>query len=134
VLLASAYPAMAPLIEASPEDVALLARGGARAARDARFYRRAAASLVAREGVERGLRILARREKLRIALRELLPQASGDVDVTAQELSDLADACIGAALDEALAWADARFGFPMTSRGERCRSWSSAWASSGDAS
>jgi glutamate-ammonia-ligase adenylyltransferase len=70
--------------------------------------------------VKRGLRILARREKLRIALRELIPQVSGDVDVTAQELSDLADACIGAALDEALAWADARFGAPKTTRGERC--------------
>jgi [glutamine synthetase] adenylyltransferase / [glutamine synthetase]-adenylyl-L-tyrosine phosphorylase len=123
VLLACAYPAMAPLIEANPGDVIALARGGARAARDARFYRRAAAAHIAREGdlgVKRGLRVLARREKLRIALRELLPQTSGDVDVTAQELSDLADACIAAALDEALAWADARFGFPMTSQGERC--------------
>jgi [glutamine synthetase] adenylyltransferase / [glutamine synthetase]-adenylyl-L-tyrosine phosphorylase len=122
--LSDAYPALAPFLEAHPEDVPGLARGGIRAAREARFYRRAASSLLASgsdEGsVKRGLRLLARREKLRIALRELYPQAGSDVDGTAQELSDLAEACIGAALEEALAWADARFGNPVVDGKSRC--------------
>jgi [glutamine synthetase] adenylyltransferase / [glutamine synthetase]-adenylyl-L-tyrosine phosphorylase len=121
-VLSAAYPAMAPFLETNPDDVAVLARGGVRAAREARFYRRAATSLLGQADkggsdearVKRGLRIFARREKLRIALRELYPRVGSDVDGTAQELSDLAEACIGAALDEALAWADARFGVPTS--------------------
>src|SRR5215472_4518115 len=70
--------------------------------------------------VRRGLRILARREKLRIATRELLPHAGSDVDVTSRELADLADTCIAVALDEALAWAEIRFGVPTMQSGERC--------------
>jgi glutamate-ammonia-ligase adenylyltransferase len=124
LLLSNAYPAMTPFLEANPDDVAALARGGIRAAREPRFYRRAATSLLGPESdektVKRGLRALARREKVRIALRELQREAGCDVDVTAQELSDLAEACIGAALDEALAWAEARFGAPTTAEGTAC--------------
>jgi glutamate-ammonia-ligase adenylyltransferase len=121
-LLSTAYPALAPFLEAHPEDLALLARGGVRAAREPRFYRRAVAPLAGQghDEVKSALRVLARREKLRIALRELCPPPGCDVDVTAAELSDLAEACIGAALDEALAWADARFGVPTSADGTRC--------------
>jgi glutamate-ammonia-ligase adenylyltransferase len=122
LLLSDAYPAMAPLLEAHPEEVALLARGGFRSAREPRFYRRAVSALAGQglDQVKTGLRVLARREKLRVALRELRPPPGCDVDVTAQELSDLAEACIGAALDEALGWADARFGVPTSADGSRC--------------
>jgi [glutamine synthetase] adenylyltransferase / [glutamine synthetase]-adenylyl-L-tyrosine phosphorylase len=122
-LLAVAYPAMAPFVDANPEEILALARGGIRAAREARFYRRAAASIARGAdwgALKQGLRVLARREKLRIALRELYPQPGCDVDVTAQELSDLAEACIGVALDEALAWAEGRFGVPVSADGSRC--------------
>ena len=60
------------------------------------------------------------RQQLRIAARELMTHAGSDVDVTARELSDLADVCSEIALEEALGWADARFGVPKTSAGERC--------------
>jgi glutamate-ammonia-ligase adenylyltransferase len=122
-LLSVAYPALAPFVEANPEEILALARGGIRAAREPRFYRRAA-SAIARgaegDALKQGLRIFARREKLRIALRELYPQPGCDVDVTAQELSDLAEACVGAALEEALAWAERRFGVPLSADGSTC--------------
>jgi len=123
VLLAVAYPAMAPFVDPNSEELLTLARGGIRAPREARFYRRAAASLARGadgNALKQGLRTFARREKLRIALRELYPQPGCDVDITAQELSDLAEACIGSALDEALAWGEARFGVPVSADGSRC--------------
>src|SRR5439155_20587509 len=106
-LLVSAYPAMLHAIMARPLDVAAIARG-TKLARDARAYRRQALPLVGdlsdADGVRRGLRVFAAREKLRIAARELIPHAGSDVDVTARELSDLAEVCIDIALSEALAW------------------------------
>jgi glutamate-ammonia-ligase adenylyltransferase len=121
-LIGVAYPAMAPFVSANPEEIITLARGGIRAAREARFYRRGTTSLARGSGgsLKEGLRVFARREKLRIALRELCQQPGSDVDVTAQELSDLAEACIAAALDEALAWADERFGAPISQDASRC--------------
>src|SRR5215472_7837054 len=143
-LVSSAYPALSAAALAHPEDLIAVTRGGIRSARDGRAYRRLAAQLVGPAGpatplvgragpptplvvdatdadrVRRGLRILARREKLRIATRELLPHAGSDVDVTSRELADLADTCIAVALDEALAWAEIRFGVPTMQSGERC--------------
>lgn len=123
-LLASGYPALAPAIATRPDDVVAVARAGVRA-RDAKSMRRAAILAVPDlsdvNEVRASLRRFARREKLRIAARELLPGAANDVDVTARELSDLADACMELALREALAWADGRFGVPRTTSGGRCR-------------
>ncbi len=90
---------------------------GMKQARDARAYRRVALGLVGNMtdevAVRRGLRIFARRERLRVAARELLPHAGSDIDVTSRELSELANVSIELALTEALAWADARFGLPL---------------------
>jgi glutamate-ammonia-ligase adenylyltransferase len=122
-MLCVAYPALAPAIDAHPEDLLMVARE-VRHARDARSYRRLAATAVGDGGdpaqLRRGLRRLASREKLRIAARELLAHPGHDIDVTARELADLADVCSELALAEALAWADARFGMPATGGGERC--------------
>jgi glutamate-ammonia-ligase adenylyltransferase len=122
-LLECAYPALARWIAARPKDVVAIARG-TKLARDARTYRRIALPLVGdlgdHEGVRRGLRVFAAREKLRIAARELLAHAGSDVDVTARELSDLADVCCEIALAEAITWATARFGAARTSAGDPC--------------
>jgi glutamate-ammonia-ligase adenylyltransferase len=122
-MIGEAYPALARGLDAHPEDVAALARG-TRQARDARTYRRLAAGAVGDlsdpVAVRRGLRRFAAREKLRIAARELLAHPGQDVDVTARELADLADVCCEVALAEALGWAEARFGPPLTASGERC--------------
>lgn len=122
-LLLDAYPALARDVRARPEDVAALARG-TRQARDVRTYRRLLATAMEdprdRASVLRGLRRFASREKLRIAARELLAHAGQDVDVTSRELADLAEACCEAALAEALAWGEGRFGAPLTAAGTRC--------------
>jgi glutamate-ammonia-ligase adenylyltransferase len=122
-LLVEAYPALARDVRARPEDVAALARG-TRQPRDARTYRRLLATAIDdptdRASVLRGLRRFASREKLRIAARELLAHPGQDVDVTSRELADLAEVCCEAALAEALAWAEGRFGAPLTSAGARC--------------
>lgn len=121
--LIDAYPALARSLDLFPEDLAMLARG-TRQARDLRSYRRLASAALGAlseiDGVRRGLRRFATRERLRIAARELLAHPGQDVDVTARELSDLADVCCEAALGEALAWAEARFGAPLAAGGERC--------------
>ena len=116
-----AYPALAITLDAHPEDLAPLARG-TRQARDLRTYRRLAAAAVGgdAEDLRGGLRRFARRERLRIATRELLAHPGHDVDVTARELSDLADVCCEVALGEALTWAAGRFGDPLAASGEPC--------------
>jgi glutamate-ammonia-ligase adenylyltransferase len=122
-LLACAYPALARIVTARPDDVIVIARG-TKQARDVRAYRRAAHALIGdmsdEEAVAHGLRVFANRERLRVAARELLPHAGTDIDVTARELSDLAEVCLEIALAEALAWADRRFGVPTENGGERC--------------
>ena len=118
-----AYPALAHAVDAHPQDLIDVV-GSLRTARDRESYRRIGAIAVggASDPVEvgQGLRRFAAREKLRIAARELLAQPGQDVDVTARELSDLADVCCELALDEALRWAELRFGLPLTLAGERC--------------
>lgn len=122
-LILCAYPAFGPLIDAHPEDLIGLARG-TRTVRDLRAFRRLAASAVGdlSDGarVRRGLRRWAAREKLRVATRELLAHPGHDVDVTARELTDLADVCCEVALAEAMAWAERRFGVPIGANGAPC--------------
>lgn len=69
------------------------------------------------------LRRFAERQRLRIALRELLPPALGGADfvVTARELSMLADVTIEAALSEAMRSVLARTGTPTDATGRRGR-------------
>ncbi len=116
--LTDAYPALARSLDLFPEDLAALARG-TRQARDLRSYRRLAATALG-DDLRKGLRRFAARERMRIAARELLAHPGQDVDVTARELSDLADVCCEAALGEALRWAEARFGTPLAAGGEPC--------------
>ncbi|HVJ89843.1 MAG TPA: hypothetical protein VM580_08560, partial [Labilithrix sp.] len=122
--LLSAYPALRTQIVTRPDDVVTIGKGRLRIARDLRTYRRQAVSFVPdltnHDEVRRGLRLFAQRERLRIAARELRAREAGDVDVTARELSDLAQVCIEVALAEAQRWAEARFGIPTTSSGDRC--------------
>ena len=119
-MLRIAYPALAGVIDTHPDELLLMTRG-ARHPRDARAYRRLAQAAVGdAASVQRGLRRFAAREKLRIAARELLAHPGQDIDVTARELADLADICCEVALAEALAWATARFGKPLTATGEPC--------------
>lgn len=122
-LIACVYPALALGLDAHPSDLPFAARA-MREARDARSYGRLAAGALsdARDlpGLRRGLRRFAAREKLRIAVRELLAEPGQDVDVTARELADLADVCCHFSLAEALDWAKARFGEPVTCTGEPC--------------
>jgi glutamate-ammonia-ligase adenylyltransferase len=122
-LIACACPALDRAIDAHPEDLVFVARG-IRQARDVRAYRRlasiAAGDLSDGARVRWGLRRLSAREKLRIAARELAAHPGHDVDVTARELSDLADVCCEVALAEALAWAERRFGKPLVASGAPC--------------
>jgi glutamate-ammonia-ligase adenylyltransferase len=122
--ISCAYPAYARPLETRWDDVVAVTRAGTKTARDARAYRRLVATHLGDttdlDDVRRALRVFARRAKLRVAARELMPHAGSDVDVTARELSDLADVCIQVALTEALGWADARMGIPTERGGERC--------------
>ena len=122
-LLCAAYPAVRRAIEAQPDDLAYVARSGLTLRRDAatldRLAREACPTLDDEDGVRRGLRVFARREKLRVAARELFPTL-GDVDVAARELSDLADVCVALAVEEAVRWATRRFGEPRGAHGDPC--------------
>ncbi len=122
-MLSVAYPALSSSLAAHPDDLVAIAKA-LHHARNVRSYRRLAAapsgSAPDSADLRRRLRRFATRERLRIAARELLRRPGHDVDVTARELSDLADVCCEIALAEALSWAQARFGPPETSSGERC--------------
>ena len=126
-LLGAAYPAVGSVLESEPQIAARLAEEGYRSARHrADFTSRIFArihDLGDEDGVRRELRRAARDERIRIALRELLPPSLGgaDVDVTARELSDLADATIEAALAEATFTMSARFGEPRAASGAPAR-------------
>ena len=126
-LLGAAYPALASPLEASPDIARRLAEEGFRAARTRGDF---LARILARVGdlgdterVLRELRRAARDERIRIALRELLPPSLGgaDVDVTARELSELAGATIEIALAEAVFGVSRRFGDPRAASGAPAR-------------
>lgn len=116
-LVEATYPALARQLQVFPDDAQVLARSVLRQGRDLRSLRRQAMALVGDitdlAAVRRGLRRFAAREKLRVAVRELLHLPGADVDVTARELSDLADVCAEVALGEARRWAEERFGVPV---------------------
>ncbi|HKQ67808.1 MAG TPA: bifunctional [glutamate--ammonia ligase]-adenylyl-L-tyrosine phosphorylase/[glutamate--ammonia-ligase] adenylyltransferase, partial [Polyangiaceae bacterium] len=120
----SAFPAFGPLADARPEAFFELVRDGWRAPRTRGGM---LASLLTKVGdftdgdrVRSELRRSAQFEKLRIATRELLPRSldGADVDVTAGEISDLAEVSIEIALTEAEHYASGRWGRPMTATGE----------------
>lgn len=121
VLLSTCFPALAQAVRASPADVAQIARDGWRTTRTRATLIAGLRAEVARQGgdVQKALRVFGRRERMRVALRELLPRALGgaDVDVTSRELAYLGDATIEGALDEAADWAKRRFGQPMRNDG-----------------
>ncbi len=122
VLLSTCYPAIGAQLTSHPEDARRLAEGW-----DRPRTRRALDAELARghrpgdtyESLRKELRAFARRERSRVALREVLPRRLGgaDVDVTARELSVLADTTIDAAVREAIAWAAQRFGRPLDEQG-----------------
>lgn len=121
--ISAAYPALRGLVHRRPDAVASIAREGWTAPRTrAELVRRLFSAC--REGdeldlarVRRGLRRASAVERLRIALRELDPQI--EVDVTAREWSDLAEAQLEVALAEARAHVEKRFGAIVTGEGER---------------
>src|SRR5262249_32290112 len=126
-LLSAAYPALASVLEASPEIARRLADEGFVAARS---HADLLARTLARVGdlgdadrVHRELRRAARDERIRIALRELLPPRPGGADaaVTARELADLASATIEVALAEAVHTIACRFGEPRAASGSPAR-------------
>lgn len=118
VLLATAHPPFHSVISHTPGHVIEIARSDVRAARTRATHQRDL--LGAGPPSEETLRRYAAREKMRIALRELLPQSIGgaDVETTARELSDLADATIEGAYQEAFAHFERRFGSPIRADGK----------------
>ncbi len=131
-LLATAYPAVASALVADPEIARYVAAEGYRLPRDrASLTARLAKRGLSKEGLLREdgadpserfraeLRRAARDERARIALRELLPASLGgaDVDVTASELSVLADVTVDLALTEARFSVFSRFGEPRVAGG-----------------
>jgi [glutamine synthetase] adenylyltransferase / [glutamine synthetase]-adenylyl-L-tyrosine phosphorylase len=126
-LLSTAYPVLGSTLEACPEIARWIEEEGYLAARDrAGLKVRLGARIgdgLSPQGVQRELRRAARDERIRIALREVLPASLGgaDVDVTARELSALADVTIEIGLEEALGAMTARFGVPEARGGAKGR-------------
>ena len=121
--VATAFPAFASMVDARPSAFVELAREGWRAPRTRSGFeatmRARAGKLDDGDAVCAALRLTLQSEKLRIATRELLPRSlhGADVDTTAQEIADLAEASIEVALAEAMAYARARWGPPLTEEG-----------------
>ncbi len=124
VLLAAAFPWLTPRVDWQFEAIASLSRTGFRARRTrSELVERllgAAGPLDDPQAVRRGLRRATWAEKVRIALRELLPLRMGgaEVRVTARELSELADATFEVALAEAAFHVSGRYGPPKRNDGE----------------
>lgn len=122
VLLGTAFPPLTPVHGWQFEALARLARRGFRSRRSRAFL---LARLLRRAGAheDAALRSRLRREvwaqRARIALRELVPRALGGapIDVTARELSYLAETAFHVALGEAALDAARRFGEPRRSDG-----------------
>ena len=117
VVLCAAYPAMAPQLHRDPHLAPASAQPAPqrlRAAHD-NLEQVSDGTVFRRE-----LRLLALRERMRIALREVLPAPLGgaDLEVTARELSYLADHGIEAALREAQRDVFRRYGPPLHDDGK----------------
>jgi len=107
-LLAAAYPAMRGLIVRRRDAIASIVREGYRAPRKRSELLRRLSAAAQAEGTRRGLRRATAAERLRIALRELDPDV--EIDVTAREWSELAEAQLDVALGEARAHVEGRYG------------------------
>ena len=120
-MLVEAYPALAAGLDAHPEDLAgLVARhapGARRCAPTGASPPPPWGTSPTRPPCAAGCAGSRRASGCASPTRELQAHPGHDVDVTARELSDLADVCCEVALAEALAWAEARFG--AADRGER---------------
>ncbi|HEY3594028.1 MAG TPA: bifunctional [glutamate--ammonia ligase]-adenylyl-L-tyrosine phosphorylase/[glutamate--ammonia-ligase] adenylyltransferase, partial [Polyangiaceae bacterium] len=119
----SAFPAFAQTAAAWPSFFVGLCQEGWRSPRSrsgllSSLFGRAG-DLGDGDGVRAILRRVVQYEKLRIAVRELVPPSldGADVDVTSGEISALAEAAIEVALAEAQRYATARFGAPVTVSG-----------------
>jgi glutamate-ammonia-ligase adenylyltransferase len=114
VLLATAYPALSRWLEQEPALATHESIEREALAVDA-------APLRALDGDDfcRALRQFARRHRMRIALRELLPLSLGGTTIedSAAEISDLADVTIDLALDEAKRALFKRLGTPVDDDG-----------------
>ena len=77
------------------------------------------AGLPDEDGQRLALRRFRRRESLRIGYNDIV--RGFPLEVTTLDLSDLADACVEAAVRLARARAEARFGTPLTARGSAAR-------------
>lgn len=123
VLLGVGYPALTAAVRRYPGDVARILGPELAGPRSRTSYvtllRSDIVDLADEAHVRSVLRSFARRERMRIALREVLPRSlrGADVDVTSRELAMLADATVEVALDEAVGWARRRFGRAMTHQG-----------------
>lgn len=123
-LLSVAYPALQPRTEWQIEALDDIARNGWRS-RHTRAdllerLRSATGTEPDAKRLRQGVRRGAWAEKVRIALREILPLEHGGAEfrVTARELSELADATFELALQEAARSVAERFGPPLRSDGK----------------
>ncbi len=120
VLVVTAFPAFGAWL---PRHAALfdeIATEGYTAPRErAGLVASLAAEVDASLDVGRALRTFLRRERLRLAVRELLPSRLGGapIDVTAREMSDIAEAAIEVALAHASDEAARRYGAPRKASG-----------------
>lgn len=124
VLLSTAFPPLKPALGWQMDALDEIARAGWRGRRQRADLLGRLSTAVADfsdpDAVRSRLRRAVWTEKARIALRELLPPSQGgaSIDVTAAELSDLAEAALEIALAEARAHVVARFGEPRLESGE----------------
>lgn len=122
--ISAAYPALRGVALRRRDALAAIAREGWRASRSrAELVRRLTAACRAEDeslslpAVRKGLRRASAAERLRIALRELDPEI--EVDATAREWSDLAEAQLEVALQEARGHVERRFGAIVGGEGAR---------------
>ena len=124
VLLGTAFPAMRPVHGWQREALDRLARRSLRSRRSREFLVTRMMRKIGGLGDPERVNIELRREtwalRARLALREVLPRALGgtSVDVTARELSHVAEATFEVALAEATAYATRRFGEPRRASGD----------------
>lgn len=115
LVLGAAYPALVPQRPALFEAIASLAREGLASRRirlDILGRLNEAVAGKAGEAWQGALQRAVWLEKVRVALREVLPPELGGAELpeTARELGELADAVVEVALSEAMAHVVARFG------------------------
>jgi glutamate-ammonia-ligase adenylyltransferase len=127
VLLGTAFPPLCPVHGWQFDALDVLARRGFRSRRSRDFLigrlREELPELDDVDLVKSKLRRESWAQRARIALREVLPRSLGGapVDVTARELSHLAEAGFEVALAEAETHASARFGLPRRADGAASR-------------